>query len=134
VPAKNFSVAVLERGRPLPPLKLVGAEPVKMTAGGTAHVQFSLNRTAPAEQIHLTLIDPPEGIALEKESREKDGMSLVLHADDGKVKPGQKGNLIVEVFFDRAVNPGNGKPPAAKRRISLGTLPAIHYEIIEEKK
>jgi hypothetical protein len=53
-------------------------------------------------------------------------MVLVLHAD-AKVKPGLKGNLILDAFVDRIVTPQNGKP--TKRRNLLGTLPAVPFEV-----
>jgi hypothetical protein len=40
-----------------------------------------------------------------------------------------KGNLIVDAFMERAANPG-AKQQAA-RRVPLGTLPAIPFEIVE---
>jgi hypothetical protein len=44
-------------------------------------------------------------------------------------KAGLKGNLIVDAFMERAATPG-AKQPAA-RRVPLGTLPAIPFEIVE---
>jgi hypothetical protein len=54
----------------------------------------------------------------------------VLQADPTKVKPGLKGNLIVTVWGER-VPPDNQPRPSANRRLPLGTLPAIPFEIVE---
>ena len=57
----------------------------------------------------------------------------MLHADVEKVKPGLKGNLIVDAFTERTMDPsGDGKQPANKRRVPLGTLPAIPFEIVKQ--
>ena len=74
----------------------------------------------------LLLNDPPEGITILEVRPAPNGMSLVLHADS-KVKPGLKGNLILDAFVDRIVTPQNGTP--TKRRNLLGTLPAVPFEV-----
>ena len=54
----------------------------------------------------------------------------MLQADPTKVKAGLRGNLIVTVSGER-VPPENQPRPAANRRLPLGTLPAIPFEIVE---
>jgi hypothetical protein len=56
------------------------------------------------------------------------GGQFVLQADAAKVKPGLRGNLIVTVSGER-VPTGNQQAAAARRRVPLGTLPAIAFEI-----
>ena len=48
-----------------------------------------------------------------------------------KAKPGWKGNLIVNVFTERMIQPPNKGATPQKRRIPLGSLPAIPFEIIK---
>jgi hypothetical protein len=58
-------------------------------------------------------------------------VGIVLHSDAGKTKPGVKGNLIVDVLNKRPpVNPATGKPRPNQQRITVGTLPAIPFEIV----
>jgi hypothetical protein len=58
-------------------------------------------------------------------------LTLILQADEDKVKPGLKGNLIIEVSAERTNNPSGGTQPANKKRVSLGVLPAIPFEIVK---
>lgn len=133
VPSKDLMVAVTGRGRPRAPLKFLGEAPVKLPAGGTAPVRFSLPRGPLMNQVQLTLSDPPEGISIQNSSPSQGGVTLILHADVGKVKPGLTGNLIVDAFTEKTMDPsGDGKQPVNKRRIPLGTLPAIPFEIVKQ--
>jgi hypothetical protein len=80
------------------------------------------------------LKDPPEGIAVENVTSEADKLSLEIHADPEKAKAGQKGNLVVDVFVERAPNAEKGKPALKKRRFPMGTLPAIPFETVEPSR
>ena len=78
-------------------------------------------------EIQLALSDPPEGIAIENASPVREGMAILLRADAEKVAPGLKGNLILDAFIERTVGPAGGQ---RKRRIPVGTLPAVPFEIV----
>ena len=57
-----------------------------------------------------------------------DGAVLEVRADANVVKQGLIDNLIVDAFADTpAAAPG--KPAQNKKRISLGVLPAIPFEV-----
>jgi hypothetical protein len=131
VPMKDLLAAVLARPRPRAPLKFLGEEPVTIPAGGTVQLKFSLLRGPMPDQLQLALSDPPEGISVQNVSSAQEGVTLVLHADAGKVKPGLKGNLIIEASAERPANPGTGTQPANKKRMSLGFLPAIQFAIVK---
>jgi hypothetical protein len=62
----------------------------------------------------------------------QEGTDLVLQCDAAKAKPGLRGNLIVAVFAERSVTPANQNARPTRRRIALGTLPAIPFEIVRE--
>ena len=132
VPMKSLLVAVAERRWPRAPVKLLGAGPVKLPAGGTVPVRLSLPRGPLREQGPLRLARSarrnldPEDVRLPTE-----GVTLFLHAEAGKLKPGLKGNLIVDVSVERTATPGGGKQ-ANKQRLPLGTLPAIPFEIVDK--
>jgi hypothetical protein len=131
VPMKDLLAAVLARPRPRAPLKFLGEEPVTIPTGGTVQLKFSLLRSPMPDQLQLALSDPPEGISVQNVSSAQEGVTLVLHSEAGKVKPGLKGNLIIEASAERAGNPGTGTQPANKKRLSLGFLPAIQFEIVK---
>ncbi len=52
-----------------------------------------------------------------------------MKSDAAKVKPGQKGSLIVNAF-PTGDPPGGGKGKANRPRPPVGTLPAIAFEIV----
>jgi hypothetical protein len=134
VPASDLMVAVIGRGRFRTTLKLVEQTPVKLPADGTARVRVSLPSGPLMGQVQLALSDPPEGISIESVSPVREGAAIVFRADPAKVKPGLKGNLIVDAFVERTLGPGNGKPQANRRRFPLGSLPAIPFEIVKPEQ
>jgi hypothetical protein len=132
VPAKELKVAVAGRWMPRAAVRILGDAPVKIPAGGTARVRLDAPARGFADRIHLELSEPPEGITLKTVSPSGDGTEIVLQSDAAKVKPGLKGNLIVNAFADRPGVPGKGKAPGNPRRAPLGTLPAIPFEVVAQ--
>jgi hypothetical protein len=130
VPAQDLEVAVVGRARPRGAVRLLAAGPVKIPAGGTARVQVGLPTTTASGKVQLELSDPPDGIALREVAPAGEGSELVLACDAAKVKPGLEGNLIVNAFAENAPAPGKQKAPPNRRRASLGTLPAIPFEVV----
>jgi len=131
VPAKNALVIITGNARRAAPWKLLDDEPLKLPAGGTAQVRLVVPFARFADQLQLALNEPPDGIAIVKVARGEKDMAIVLSADGGKLKPGMKGNLIVDAFMQRAANPANPQPGANNRRFPIGTLPAIPFEVVE---
>jgi hypothetical protein len=115
-------------------MRILSAMPVKIPAGGTARVQVGLPTSAPAGTFKLELSEPPEGISLQGVSPIGRGTEIVLRGDAAKVKPSLKGNLIVNVFM-LPNNPATApaRPQAGQRRVSLGALPAIPFEIVAKE-
>ncbi len=139
VPAQELRVAVVGRalrkaalgkaalGRPA--VRIAGSTPVKIPAGGTARVQVGVPAATLAGNLRLELSEPPEGIAIKEVSPAGRGTEIVLQSDAAKVKPGLKGNLIVQAFAARAPA-GKAKVPASRPRVPAATLPAIPFEIV----
>jgi len=131
VPAKEWLVCVPGRWMQRNAVKILSPTPVKIPAGGTARVQVTVpTETFLGGKVQLELSDPPDGISLESVSPLREGAELLLKTDARKVKSGLKGNLIVNAFAERAPAPGKAKPQAANRRIPMGSLPAIPFEIV----
>lgn len=155
VPAQQLLVQVTgNRGR-TPPLQLVETGPVVIPAGGTREVRLrtaglaqgaakakgrsattsnSTAAAAPPQNLSLELDDPPKGISVARYRREAGELVLTLRAGDGATSA-TKGNLIVSVIGEGEA-PGKGAKGAAaaaatKRRVSLGILPAIPFEVSE---
>ena len=133
VPMTEMDVAVLRsRFMTRPQAKISSQTPVKIPVGGTARVQVDLATSTSFGNIDLELSEPPEGITIEKFSSSRGGTEIVLHSDAKKVKLGLKGNLIVNSFF--VAKPGGiadkSKKKLDKRFTSLGSLPAIPFEVV----
>ena len=132
VPANDLKVAVRRGAMLRVPIKVASQEPLQIPAGGTARFQVQVP-TLPANfapRVSYELSEPPEGIALRGASPGRDGTDIVLACDAAKAKPGLKGNLIVNISAERVVQPANGKAAASRQRVSLGTLPAVPFEIV----
>jgi hypothetical protein len=132
VPMQDLAVAVLGRQRLMAPWKLLDKPPVKIPLGGTTSVKFSMLRGPQMEKVQLTLRDAPAGISVQNVSLAQDGATVVLRADAEKLKPGLKGNLIIDASVERTVTPPNGKAKANKRIVPLGSLPAIPFEVVPQ--
>jgi hypothetical protein len=122
VPAQDLKLAVARRVVSRTPVRVLGEQPVKIPAGGTARlrVQLDLPPNNQFSKVLYELSEPPEGIALSSAPGEGE---IVLQCD-AKVKPGTKGNLIVNILGEREVQ-------GMTRRIALGALPAVTFEIIK---
>jgi hypothetical protein len=81
-------------------------------------------------QVQLELSDPPDGISVREVSPANGGVELVLQCDAEKIKPGLAGNLIVDAFVERTVPSPKDKTTTTTRRVPLGTLPAIPFQIV----
>jgi hypothetical protein len=128
VPASDLKVAVRRGAMLRTPIKVSSPDPLEIPAGGTARFQVQVPTILTKVQFDLS--DPPEGIALRDASPVRDGTELVLKCDAAKAKPGLKGNLIVNISAERVAQPANAKQPANRQRVSLGTLPAVPFEIV----
>jgi Bacterial pre-peptidase C-terminal domain len=130
VPAKDLRVTVLARpglrAMPRPP----GEQLISIPAGGSARVRFTLPPLKGFENVQYELSDPPEGFSIAESLPTRWGAELVVQCDAAKVKPGLKGNLIVSVSGERAGAPANVNAPANRRRLPLGILPAIAFEVV----
>jgi hypothetical protein len=140
VTAQDLKVTVTgaaRRGRDTSRPRFVGDAPLRIPAGGTARVQLHLPAGRPFPgTLHFELNDPPEGIGLPaaRPVDEVRGLSevavMVVSCDAQKVKAGLRGNLIVNVIGERAPEAGGANVPPGRRRVTLGTLPALPFEVV----
>ena len=101
-----------------------------LPAGGTARIPLWLPQGPLLNDVQFQLSDPPEGISVQKTSSVSGNVVLLLNADAQLVKPGLKGNLIVEALLERSPAGANNQKPAAAHRTLLGVLPAIRFEVV----
>ena len=121
VPAQEWLVDIIGRGRAAIPFTLREPErgqTARRRNGGTA-----LRRTpwtAACNTVQMTLSEPPDGLSIQKVTPSDDGLDIALRADAAKLKPGWKGNAIIEASVERVPHVQNGKAKPDKRRVSLG--------------
>ncbi|HWH70766.1 MAG TPA: hypothetical protein VNT26_15355, partial [Candidatus Sulfotelmatobacter sp.] len=132
VPAQELKVAVVGRWAGRSTVRLLGDTPVKIPAGGTVRVPITGPFGLFENRVQLELSEAPEGITLEKVESSRDGTEIVLRTDSAKVKPGLKGNLIVNAFATRAAGAGKAKAQNNRQRTLFGTLPAIPFEVVAQ--
>ena len=127
VPAQELKVAVLGKFRARKGMDVVSQSPVRIPSGGTARLELRLPTGGMVKEIAYELLDPPPGISI-KEMKEDE---LVLQTDATKVKPGQKGNLIIMASGEPTMGADKDKPKVNKFRMQLGAFPAVSYEITQ---
>ncbi len=108
--------------------KLLAEQPIRIPAGGNAVVQARAPWLASRGEIQIELSDPPEGIILAKASCADRTVTIVLHSDPEKVKPGLRGNLIANGFQKRTETNKEGK--TREYRTFLGPLSAMPFEVV----
>jgi len=124
VPAKDLMVTISGTARARFPARVLNSGPIKIRPGGTALVHIAIPRGGAGNKLQLVLSDPPDGISIKKAVLNDEGAILQLSADGEKVKPGLRANLILEVYPESA-------RPGKTSQSSLGTLPAIPFEVVK---
>lgn len=120
VPAQELMVSVSGRWATKNVIKVVSPTPVRIPVGGTARVVVSTPSGAFFGKTVLELSEAPEGISIKSMNPVREGTEIVLECAYGKVKPGTKGNLIINAFVERG----------EKKRTLLGVIPAVAFEVI----
>jgi hypothetical protein len=123
VPCEQLMAMVTRGGRISPSLDMPKGDRLRIPAGGSAQMSYTMK---PPNSIQLELSNPPAGITLGKVSSTPKGIVLVINADNKHT--GYADNLIIESFTEVEVKRPNGL--VQKRRVFLGTLPALPFEIV----
>ena len=131
VPSKELVVAVIGRGGRLAPPSLMSDVPMRIRPGGEATVRVALPMRPFVQDMELVLNEGPEGLTVESTVFAEGSVTLQFKADAQKVEPGAKGNLIVEGFVERAQRRRDSGRSGQTRRVSIGVLPAIPFEILK---
>ncbi|MEI8196362.1 MAG: PPC domain-containing protein [Phycisphaerae bacterium] len=130
VPAQELLAAVNAAPIARANMKIVSATPVKITPGQNTQIEVAMPATTLLGKVELELTDPPEGISLQSVSSNQGSTLVVLACDAAKMRPGGKGNLILNAFVERQPPVTVQNPQPVKRRVPMGALPAIPYEIL----
>jgi len=138
VPTESFMVVMTGGRRGARAAELVNQAPVRIPTGGAIEVRFKVQKHPRLHEIELELNAPPPGITLTNVKVVPGGLSFQLHADSANAQVGYADNLIVEAFLEAKPKAETKEKPKGKekkkankkRRVSLGFLPAIPYEIV----
>ena len=131
VPADDLWFAVIGRGATRVSSRVLAVQPVKIPAGGAARVRASFPPAyRQVQNLELELSESPDGITLGDLRLSGDGAEFVLRADPEKITVGRRGNLIVAISGERTPAATAEQPSPVRRRVPLGTLPAISFEIV----
>ena len=125
VPAQELKVQLTGRAAGL---HVISQLPIALVPGGFSRIMISTPPARSVGEVKFELVEPPPGVAIVRCESAKDHINVVLSCDATKVKPGDRGNLILQAFGERA---GTAKDKTAPRvqRSSLGTVPAVPFDI-----
>ena len=127
--AVNMGTGGPSRGKP--PFTVVGSTPMELLKDRTGKVVLSCKlRPFDVSRTHLEVSEPSEGITVEGLAAVPEGIAITFRADTTKIKPGQAGNLLIEVFNEYLAPAKDGKP-AEKKSWPGGYLPAIPFKVVE---
>ncbi|MBN1343601.1 MAG: PPC domain-containing protein [Phycisphaerae bacterium] len=131
VPSQELMVVVRGQGRRGPPVELAGSGPIRVPQGGATQVRIRAPKHPMLRNVQLELNDPPDGMSLQDVKVVPEGLAFALKADEKATKVGLSDNLIVEVFTEMPGGQRGGKGAKQKRRVSLGVIPAIPFEVVQ---
>ena len=127
VPESEWMVRVIGQGAPAN-LRAASDKIVKLPAGGSVEIKLNVPPRL-AGDVKFSLNDPPPGVTMLGMSADGNAVAVVLRAAGDKVKPGVKGNLIIDAYVER---PAPNQGANARRRQPMGTLPAIPFEVVAQ--
>ena len=130
-PSQELMAAVIGGRRFGRPVEVLSEIPVRIPAGGAVRVRIAIPDHPQMRDIQLQLNEPPEGIALENVTVVPDGLMFQLTTRGNTIDVGFADNLIVDAFMDVAVKNENGDATGQTRRVFLGVLPAIPFEVVQ---
>jgi hypothetical protein len=128
VPAERLLVNVMGFARARFVVRLYEAEPIEIPVGGSGRAHFVVPRVMPIDELKLELDSPPEGLSISKTEEVRGGIAVELAASD-EVEQRLRGNLIVKAYVERVFKRPNGPPEGIKRKIPVGTLPAVPFVV-----
>lgn len=101
----------------------------KITSDTPGLATVLLPPSFPKDGMKAELKNAPDGISIEGLTPSADGIQIAFRADAKKVKPGTRGNLLVELSTARLETKGEKKE---MKRWSMGLLPAIPFQLAAE--
>jgi hypothetical protein len=133
VPSKNLQIAMAPRGLPRE-VKVLSSTPLNIPAGGTAKISVGLPMRKMDNRFEFELSAPPEGISIQKIVSTDGRADIVLQSDRAKAKTGLQGNLVLSAVMTQGNTKTKNKARNANARFSIGSLPAIPFQIVSNNE
>ena len=132
VPAQQLLVASSRSGAATGAAEIVlpGSGPLRIPAGGTVQVRVKTPPSPMLASVQLELSEQPKGVTLGEVTAAPDGLAFAVKADSKAAQVGYADNLIVEAFAEVEGGSPGKNAATQRRRIALGVLPAIPFEIV----
>jgi hypothetical protein len=130
VPSQELLVALAGQGRFGAVIQPVVDGPLRLPAGGSAQVRINAPGRAFIPGLQLELGDPPKGLTLGDVAPVLGGFLVTVKADAEALQVGYADNLILEAFAEMQRKRPDGTQ-GEKRRVSIGIVPAIPFEIVK---
>jgi hypothetical protein len=131
-PAEEMEVAVRNSRWGARAVKIEGEIPVKLARGSVAEVRLKTAVPNWLEKPEVELDQAPEGVSAGELRVVPGGVAFDVKVEADAPEDVVAGNLIVQLFgHTKPEKPKGDKDAKAKpsRRVSLGYLPAIPYEV-----
>ena len=130
VPAGEWRLTVLGTPVPEPALRLSTPGTLTIPLGAPATLRVVAPAVLPEDTLEFQLSEPPDGLNLTGCKASPDGIEITFQSDAVKARVGLRGNLIVSGTAERTIPPAKPDAKPTRRRLPLGFLPAIPFEVV----
>lgn len=131
VPVSEFKVLVSGRDSSNTTARYLSELPVKIPVGGTGKLRVAVISDVSFDQVDLQLDEPPDGLSIKEQKPTRNETEVIFECDAGKLKPGLKGNLILNAYAGKRDSSAK-KNAVSIRRTPMGMLPALPFELVEK--
>jgi hypothetical protein len=135
VPVERWNVVVSGRRGAKMPFQVVTPQGrLTLSRGGeTILPLLPQAKGMDADQLHVQLNEPPEGIEASIITDDMGSFAIQISTSSEEVEPGLRGNLLISVYREYTPEPTESNPAPRARRTDYGFLPAIPYEVSKRK-
>jgi hypothetical protein len=133
VPSKELWIDILPRIQRRPPMQIQADDiPLILVPGKAAILSIQMPAGRQTDRFGFELSEAPDGLSIKKIEHHVGSVDVFINFDAAKLRPGARGNLIFSAYADPQKEPDAEKTKKqAPRRISLGFIPAVPYEVKE---
>jgi hypothetical protein len=135
VPVEKWNLVVSGKPAVKVPFQVVmPSDRIVLPRGGDVLLNvLRLVKNIPADQLHIELDEPPQGITASIITHAAGEFAIKLAASADEVEPELRGNLLINVYKEYTPPPTEADPAPMPRRTSYGFMPAIPFEVSKRK-